>query len=201
MRRYLAGAIVAGFAVTAALVAYSPDAGPANASNWSGASGVSGCGGVNRADNAAHYFWYADLSGHMTNAVDWARSNDIDPTDITTYDDGALDAQTDVVVRDDYYVDYCGVDWYTAEVGGVIGLTTCDSVNAARECEKHTIRFSNTYTRYAETTERRGLACHENGHALGLLHSTANTSCMRSADPTPAQDYDAHDVAHINGNY
>lgn len=174
-------------------------ASPANATNYSGTTGATGCTRLNEADNRTHYFHYADLTSTMANATYWARVNNVNPTDVNTAYDGTLDNLTDVVVRDRYYVDYCGYDWYHPSTGGVVGLATCGRLNSARECEQHTVRYSNYFEDNTSLSNERGLACHEIGHSLGLAHR--NGSCIQQGYPKPMNNYGTHDRNHLNANY
>jgi hypothetical protein len=155
-------------------------AGSAHAYSWRTGAASLGCSGVdNSADSAAHGYWYnSELSSVMAQATSWARANAIDPTDITTFDVAALAFDTDVVVYDQNYTDWCGEAWHGA--GPVIGLTHCVSLatNPANACEKAEVRYDESYTGGASTARRRNLACHENGHTLGLDHVVTNSSCM-----------------------
>ncbi len=189
--------------MTAALActALSP-AWPAHADNYSGATGSTGCdGGLNEADNATHTFHYVDLAEHNENATTWARANILNPTAVNTVYDSTLDDLTDVVVRDQRYDDYCGHDWMTPGNSGVVGLASCDDDNSANECERHTVRYNINFTAGTTTANRRGLACHELGHTLGLAHRTSSTSCMQQGYPKPALAYSTHDRDHLNDNY
>jgi len=174
----------------------------ARATNFSGITGATGCTALNQADNASHSYQYIDLSSYMDSATDYARANAIDPTDVNTVIDGTPDALTDVLVRDRYYDDYCGYNWWTASAGGVIGLATCDSLSPTSRCEPHTVRYSNVWGDGASTSHRRWLSCHENGHSLGLTHRDAFDSCMTPSPlPTIVVLYSGHDIAHLNAAY
>ncbi|WP_203906423.1 zinc-dependent metalloprotease family protein [Rhizocola hellebori] len=182
-----------------AITAFGPVA-PANADNYSGQTGDTGCTGLNEADNATHSFHYVDLTQHMTDATNWARTNNLNPTDINTTYDSTLDSLTDVVVRDVHYVDYCGYDWLQPGGSGVVGLATCDSLSPSGQCEQHTVRYNLNFTESTPQSNERGLACHELGHTLGLQHTTGNT-CMQTGYPKPVNDYSNHDRTHIANNY
>ncbi|NUT35544.1 MAG: hypothetical protein HOV79_21030 [Hamadaea sp.] len=200
MKSRLARRRIAFVAMSAMTIVLLGPALPANATNYSGTTGDTGCTGLNEADNGSHYFHYVDLSDHMTNATDWARTNNINPTDVNTYYDSTLDNLTDVVVRDQHYVDYCGKDWMQVPGdGGVVGAAFCDRLNSADECEQHTVRYNLNFTGGTSTDNRRGLACHEQGHALGLAHRDG--SCMEQGYPKPTLNYSSHDRDHLNGNY
>lgn len=171
----------------------------ARGSNYSGTTGVTGCTGVNEADNADHTFYYDDVTAAMDNATDWVRTNDLDPTDLYT-SLVPLTSVTDVVVYERDYTTYCDLPWYDPAQGeGVVGLATCVSLNVADECEKHSVRYEQEFTSATTVSNRRGLACHENGHAVGLLHRSG--SCMQQNYPKPMNDYSSHDISHIDANY
>ncbi len=145
---------------------------------------------------------YIDLTSYMDAATDYARSHAIDPTDVYTSIDTTPDEHTDVDVLDRYYVDYCGYAWYTSATGGVIGAAKCDLLSSTSRCDRHSVRYSSTWGDGATTAQRRWLACHENGHALGLAHRSATDSCMVPSLPASlTSTFSGHDVAHINANY
>lgn len=191
------------FFLTAGVVALVTLPSSGSATNFSGLTGATGCTALNMADNSGHSYWYEDLQSENVAATDWTRVNNMDPTDINTSRASSLSSLTDVVVRDRYYVDYCGYDWYSTSSGGIVGLVTCDSlVSGSSRCEQHSMRMSNTFTDNTTTTNVRGLACHENGHTIGLAHRAADApSCMHQGYPKNALAYDSHDRSHINTNY
>jgi hypothetical protein len=190
---------VAVFATAAALVSFSPASQPAEA-GWVGASGAAGCNGVNMASSASISFYYLNLSSVMTSAQDYVRSNAIDPTDLASSSAGSLTSTTDIIVRDLDYATYCGYDWFTSSSGGVTGLSTCDALTGSK-CKQHSIRYSTNYVNIASTTQRRGLACHETGHSIGLSHASSDASCMKPEDSTPATGYNSTEVGWINAAY
>jgi hypothetical protein len=190
---------IGAMAVVASLVAFSPGAPPATA-GWAGNTGGTGCTAVNMAGYSSLSFYYWNLSGAMTSAEDWVRSNDVDPTDLGTYN--IVSQSADVVVRDLDYSTYCGLDWYSSSHGGgTTGLTTCDSLLANGRCSTHSIRYSTNYTSIASTSQRRGLACHETGHSIGLTHATSSSSCMVLGATNPAQGYNSTEIGWINAAY
>ena len=197
-KRGIVAIAVAVMAVTTALVATSPDAQPAEA-GFAANSGQTGCNGVNMGGYVSLGFRYLSLSSAMTSAEDWSRSNNINPTDIETY--GTSAATADVVVRDLDYASYCGFDWFDTRNGGTTGLTTCDSVLPWSSCGQHTIRFSTVYTNVATTSQRRALACHENGHAIGLTHATSDTTCMKPNVVNPPTTFNPTEIGWINNAY
>ena len=175
---------------------------PPASANWSGTTGLTGCGWgspVNTADGGTHWFHYIDLRSQVSSAVNYSRAYNLDPTDLVTGYDSSLDSATDVIVRDQDYVDYCGITWHSPTSGGTIGLATCDS-RTGLKCEQHTVRFDLSYIANATTSEERGLACHELGHSVGLTHRDSECGCMKSSAPMPAY-YTDHDNSHLKGAY
>ena len=169
--------------------------------SFSGATGKDDCSNVNRADNRTHTFFYSGLTTAMRDQTDWARTQVYDPTDVNT----SLDARTsttDVVVFDANYTDYCGATWHNPTTGeGVVGQGRCVSLTGAGSCEQFELRYDTSFTDTTTVANRRGLACHEMGHTLGLMHrSSSSNSCMRQGYPKP-QNLDAFDRAQLNAAY
>jgi hypothetical protein len=175
----------------------------AEAFSWRTGSASLGCEGVNNsADSISHGYWYnSALSSTMAQATSWARTNAIDPTDINTFSAPSLAVDTDVVVYDQDYTRLCGEYW-DGSGGFVVGMTHCVSLatNPANACEKTEVRYDESYTNRVTTTRRRNLACHENGHTLGLDEEFAGTSCMRS-HATDYTTFTSGDITWINLNY
>jgi len=198
-RRALAGlAVIA--AIAAALVVFAPAATPAEAV-FSGSNGKTGCTAVNMAHSRYPKFIYNDLTSRVAAHADYARSNVVDQTHITTSDDTSQDANTDVVLYDAAYTTTCGFDWYNELDGGTLALTTCDTVYSSGDCRQHTVRISTTYFSGATTGQGRGLLCHELGHAFGLMHTSSSSSCMKYGVTSPAQDWEPAEKSQINANY
>lgn len=103
-------------------------ASPVTATNFSGATGLTGCYDNNKADSAAHGFFYVSMSPRNASATDWARTYVLDPTDVNTYSDSNT-STTDVLVHDGYYSTLCGFTWYQSPV-------------IARRCRFGSVRFS-----------------------------------------------------------
>ena len=176
----------------------------AHSDHFSGGTGSQGCVGLNMADNAHHTYYYNDVVPDTAAAINWSRTYNFQGTRITTAGAG-YDVLTDVIVHDRYYSDYCGVNWYNSSTRtGIAGTVNCDGLVSGSNprCEQHSLRISNHFIDSVPTFNERRIACHENGHTLGLRHrpsSAANTSCMY--DPANVAVYDDHDRAVINGNY
>lgn len=174
-------------------------ASPGNADNYDGIA-LGGCNDVAEADNATHNFEYVDLSTAMDSATDWVRFNIINPTPVNTSMDPTPDSHTDVIVRDRYYVDYCGKDWRGDSPGGVIGLYVCDNIDyPSVNCDQATVRYSSYYVDDASETNERKLACHENAHALGLEHRDGG--CVQTPAAEGGLYFTSHDENHIDDNY
>lgn len=177
---------------------------PAHAGHYTGGTGASGCIGVNAPQNATQRYYYDSLQLATSNAVTWNRTNNIDPTNMTTITQTAYGPGTDVWVGDQYYTDYCGDDWYTGPSdpngAGVVGKGSCYRlVSGGSRCDQHDLRINNWFTDIATTFEERALACHEGGHTLGLAHRTVMTSCLYEGS-FPTNQYDGHDIQSINMN-
>lgn len=137
----------------------------------------------------------------MRTATEWNRTANLEPTDLTTFVVTAEAPDTDVVVLDQNYTNFCGYSWHGSG-GSVVGLTTCVllATNPASSCEKFQVRYDESFTVGASATQRRSLACHEVGHTLGLGHTTG-TTCMVAGSAFPTA-YSAHEISsHINASY
>jgi len=132
--------------------------------------------------------------------VSRVRTYVLDPTDVNTYSD-ANTSTTDVLVHDGYYSTLCGLTWFHPSTGsGVVGLAICGSLPGSA-CEQFRVYYNQYFTDIADLTDVRGLATHEAGHTLGLLHRTGNTA-MQTGYPKPCLCFDPnHEVLHLNSNY
>lgn len=174
---------------------------PAAATNWSGATGATGCTAVNKADSPAHGFYYLNLTSSNATAMNWARTNVLDPTDINTYYD-TYTSITDVVVMDNYWTSAdCGFSWWTNPVaGGVVGAAVCKSLSGS-SCEQFWLYMNQYWTDASANDWVQAMAAHEAGHTIGLLHRTSGTTVMQSGYPKPSRYFDTHDTNHVNSNY
>lgn len=172
----------------------------ANATNFVPANSTTGCG-LNAADDGTHGYYYSSLEANTAAVVDWSRVNNYDPTVINTVN-VAYTTATDVAVFDsDYTGTYCGGAWYMETNPGQIGYVNCVRLTGSA-CDQHEMRFDTDWMLGSEetTTQRRAIACHENGHTLGLAHiANQPTSCM-TATPGNAVGLIQHDRDHLN-NY
>jgi len=187
-------------AIAAALVVFAPSA-PAAEAVFSGSNGKTGCSAVNMGHTNKPTLFYVDLTSKVSTAEEWVRDNVIDKTHITTYKDSSQDTVTSIVFKDSDYVSVCGYDWYNEIDGGTLALTTCETTYSSGDCRQHVIRVSTVYTDGASLSQRRGLMCHESGHAFGLMHSSNANSCMKYGDSSPAQNWDSTEINQINANY
>lgn len=175
---------------------------PARAGHFSGATGTTGCVVVNMADNATHSFYYsAAVPQYMRDALNSIRAVSYDPTDINTVTSTDPNSGTDVVAYQQDYTVFCNQAWHSPGGSGVIGNTQCVSLVASNgRCQKHEIRFDESFVSTAPTSWRNHLACHETGHTLGLSHRVSPVnSCMWSDVTTQATDQ--HDRDALNANY
>lgn len=180
----------------ALFVLLGPQVGPARADNFAGPTSATGCTMLNMADNYEHTYYYSGLTSAVSAALDWTRTNNLDPTEMTSVTVSSVTAATDVVAYDADYTTYCGYTW-NGSGGSTIGLVTCVSLSGST-CEKHELRFDTSYTSGATVTNRRSLACHENGHTVGLAHRASSDSCMPATLNGVTQYSPSHDVPHIN---
>ena len=136
----------------------------------------------------------------MQSASNYARTEAMEPTDLVT---SVVSATTspNVVVADANWASLCGFVWWSSSSsgGGLVGLATCDSLSGS-SCAKHSVYYQEPFTSSTTTSNRRGLACHEFGHTVGLIHRT-DTSCTQQGYPKPSLVCGSHDTAHINAAY
>lgn len=172
----------------------------AQAGHFSGATGGTGCSSPNMADNNTHSFFYtAAFPTYMRDAVNAARAESYDPTDINTVTSTNVNSGTDVVTYQQDYSSWCGARWHPT--GGAVGHTQCVSLVISNgRCQKAELRSDESFVAGTSVARRKWLACHETGHSLGLNHRTAaSDSCMWPEDDVP--HIDQHDRDALNANY
>jgi hypothetical protein len=154
------------------------------------------------ADNSTHSFNFQGTTPEwVENMINWSRTNNLDPTNIDTLLDTSLDVNTDVVVRNGNYENgWCGVLWGVADAGAV-GLATCDYLltGSGGRCDRFTVFLLRPWLEDQTTSTRRKVACHENGHTVGLKHTSGGASCVTDSQiPPPTGSLTTHDQNHLN---
>ena len=130
---------------------------------------------VNVGNDYIHPVHIADVQPtNLRDAVQWTVSNVYDPSDLFMF---VVAGSTGPSGYDTYYNDLNVSDtnligWHACPVGAAQGGT-----HPNHWCADGHIRF-NLYFAYVfdTTNERRGIACHETGHAVGLRHTAADGS-------------------------
>jgi hypothetical protein len=179
------------------------DARAASANNWYGATGATGCGG-NMQDNSTLTYNRSGVGPvAMRDAINWALTNRIEPTDISVaVEQAAANGSTDVVYFESNYVNsFCGFTWHSA--GTLLAYTSCKSLSGSR-CDRFDVLLDQSWEIGATTTLRQNLATHETGHALGLQHPVGGVpaSTVMGDWPNVSQFDGPHEVTgHINTNY
>ena len=87
---------------------------------------------------------------------------------------------------------------------GLLGITWCDDAISTRRCDQHYVAFRTNVPGW-------DLACHETGHAVGLVHGTqswpalidnaALLECMRNPLAPGVSTVGAVNIGNINGFY
>jgi hypothetical protein len=171
--------------------------------NFSGPTGLTGCRANNMADSATHYVHYRDVLEQTRDAFDVQRRYEIDPTAVDTRTMDIINENTDVIVRDGAYekTTYCNIEWYVPGVRiGPVGLAQCERINAAKRCDRFSIRIMNLVMTQGSIALRRSVALHEMLHTLGLLHRDVPGEVMASRDSTATVISD-HDREHLDAAY
>lgn len=88
---------------------------------------------------------------------------------------------------------------------GADGVTWCNDAVGGHRCDQHYVRFR------AGIAVSRGLACHETGHAVGLLHGSNGSpslndlasvlKCMGTPVLSTRYGLGSHNASQINGTY
>jgi len=148
---------------------------PALASHWGG--------GYKRPD-AYVPIWYGSMLGEFQSAVSSAVNNSYNPTDLNMVATGSP-AGAEIQYVHGYYGD---TGWY--------GVTTCQAWNGVY-CGYALVQLNRSYGPYTNA-QKRHLACHETGHAVGLNHSPFSASCL---GPGWSEGTNGHDRDAINSHY
>lgn len=169
----------------------------AKASNWGFSSTGTGCipDDATLADSKNHLYWYELLGSQMTTAQNAA--NATLNTSVSTVFDSSNNYYTDVVVYDQNYTTFCDYDWDATCDDNLWGLTTCVWLNAVGRCERHEVRYDTSDTAGFSSTQREGLACHENGHSVGLEHRNSESGCMYAFN-LYLRTFTSHDRSHMS---
>jgi hypothetical protein len=136
-------------------------------------------------------FYHVNLTSSMHNASNWTEANNVAPTDVSNgHVDRTSSISDGVNVHDDLYGDT-----------GWNGLWQCLSYYSNRclfSQIKYNLSFMPTSTDY-----HKALACHEEGHALGLAHSSSTNlnSCTVTIPTASKRTYTDHDDLIINSKY
>lgn len=135
-------------------------------------------------------FNHVNLTTHMHNASSWNEANNLNPTDLVVGHANNADPNffNGVNVYDDNYGDTTWAGrWYC-------------SYRYSNRCLRGTVQYNLFHiTNPNEYLYHRNVACHEEGHAVGLDHTSDSTSCMKS--PPSVRTYTTHDKAIINAKY
>jgi hypothetical protein len=177
--------LLAAAAVTAILISAG---GSVDASNF-GPQGNCGDGYccVCYANNKTHKVFYS-LSTQFKRAMNYVRTNIYNPTDVNTV--GSSHANSDVAA---FTMNYQYSGWY--------GVVDCIDYKNKKVCD-HWHLHTNTFYGPNSRKEARAISCHEFGHTLGLQHTSASGTCMKSAAPSALPlRLRKHDRQHLNKRY
>lgn len=139
------------------------------------------------ADNGNETYYYNGLTVGSISSMEAARTGQLEPTDMTTSLFQSANNDTDVIVYDD---NLPNTSWN--------GLWVCDVLvsGSTTKCNRGRIHLNLRYG-----VPNRAITCQEQGHAVGLDHSSTTGSCMYQNAAVAATAYDTHDKGHINGYY
>lgn len=168
---------------------------PASAMNFGSTSpGGIPATSVSLGNNISHYVDFYQVQTAQVDATHWAMTNNYDPTVLDMLDESG--GIWDVRVFDNTY----GLN---GMAGWVIcpGNATTGGTHPNRWCFGQELRYNLSYPGDFNTIdERRGMACHELGHTVGLRHPASGSSCMGNPP-----DFDTaltqHDRDHLTDAY
>ncbi|MFQ5524282.1 MAG: matrixin family metalloprotease [Acidimicrobiia bacterium] len=134
-------------------------------------------------------FAHVNLESAMHNASSWNEVNNLAPTDI---------------VRSHYNSwQPTGINMYDSNYGDTTWVARwyCSYWYGGSKCLLGTIQYNLEKFNESNTNYARGIACHEQGHGVGLAHTTDPTSCMQNPATQDDYNYSPHDIIHINSLY
>ncbi len=136
-------------------------------------------------------FYHVNLTSFMHNASVWNETYHINPTDVVVgHADRTSSINDGVNLHDDYYGD---TTW--------AARWSCLAYYSNR-CLFSQIQYNLTHISSGNTDYHRAVACHEEGHALGLDHVSSTTfSCMVTPATSLKRIYSDHDISIINSKY
>lgn len=135
-------------------------------------------------------FHHVSLETAMHNASHWNEIN-------------VLNNQTDIVRQHTDAYSPSGVNHYDSDYGDTwwVGMWNCMVSYGGSICVQGRVRYNIGVYNESNVNYARSIACHEQGHAIGLAHSTGGSSCMFSSPAQERPTYAPHDIAHINALY
>lgn len=148
--------------------------------------------GFRMPDGTPTYMLRNDLTTGFSDAVEWHRQNNMNPTDLTTlYTTSIYETYMNIVDSN-----YGAIGWS--------GAYNCASWASGSICQRGDV-YLNLYGGYVpggsyDATERRSLVCEEIGHAVGLDHrKTVTVGCL--TQDWSRTSWTDHDNNHVNNWY